>query len=83
MQNSEVADLLKGTMDLDEVIVTSEGTHYKVIAVGDVFDGMSKVKRQQAVYGPLMERITDGTLHALTIKALTPAEWQREKMFNL
>ncbi|TKB55957.1 BolA family protein [Ferrimonas aestuarii] len=83
MQNNEVADLLKQAMTLDEVKVTSEGTHYKVIAVGECFEGQSRVKRQQAIYGPLMPHITDGTLHALTIKAFTPEEWRREKMFNL
>ncbi|USD37235.1 MULTISPECIES: BolA family protein [Ferrimonas] len=83
MQNTEVAEMLRQAMDLDDVIVTAEGTHYKVVVVGACFDGMSRVKRQQAVYAPLMEKITDGTLHALTIKAFTPAEWQREKMFNL
>jgi acid stress-induced BolA-like protein IbaG/YrbA len=35
------------------------------------------------VYAPLKERIADGSMHAVTIKTFTPAQWQRERMFNM
>ncbi|WP_028115748.1 BolA family protein [Ferrimonas senticii] len=82
MELSEIQQRLEQAMATTEIKVSAEGTHYKIVIVSDAFDGQSKVKRQQAVYAPLMDKITDGTLHALTIKAFTPAEWQREKLFN-
>lgn len=82
MELNEIEQRLNDAISLSELKVSAEGTHYKIIAVGDAFDGLSKLKRQQVIYAPLMDKITDGTLHALTIKAFTPAEWQREKLFN-
>ena len=52
-------------------------------AVGALFDGMSRVKKQQTVYAPLMEHIASNAIHALSIKAFTPDEWKREKKFIL
>nr|WP_284694931.1 BolA family protein [Photobacterium galatheae] len=66
-------------MALDEVIVSGEGSHYQVIAVGAMFEGMSRVKKQQAVYAPLMSHIASNAIHALSIKAYTPEEWARDK----
>jgi len=54
-----------------------------VIAVGDMFDGMSRVKKQQAIYAPLMDKIATNEIHALSIKAYTDAEWKRERKFQL
>ncbi|MFT4924334.1 MAG: acid stress-induced BolA-like protein IbaG/YrbA [Phenylobacterium sp.] len=82
MENAQIENLLKETLPLDEVKVTSEGTHFSVLAVGECFDGVSRVKKQQLVYAPLKELIADGTMHAVSIKAFTPSEWQREKNFN-
>ena len=54
-----------------------------MVAVGDCFDGLSRVKKQQLVYGPLMSTISDGTIHAVSIRAFTPTEWKREQKFIL
>lgn len=82
MDNTQIEDLLKQTLDLSEARVSSEATHFSVTAVGDCFDGVSRVKKQQLVYAPLKTMIADGTIHAVSIKAFTPSEWQREKHFS-
>ncbi|WP_341502895.1 BolA family protein [Gallaecimonas sp. GXIMD4217] len=79
MNNQEIEALLKQALELEEVYVQSDGSHFNIIAVGAVFDGQRPVKRQQLVFGPLTDQIADGTLHAITIKAYTPAEWARDK----
>ena len=48
----------------------------------EMFDGMSRVKKQQSVYAPLMEYIADNRIHALSIKAFTPQEWARDRKLN-
>ena len=50
-------------------------THFKVIAVAEVFEGLSRVQRQQKVYGLLKEEFQAG-LHALSQYAYTPEEWK-------
>jgi acid stress-induced BolA-like protein IbaG/YrbA len=83
MDCTEIEQILLAALELDEVHASSDGSHYKVIAVGECFDGMSRVKQQQAIYGPLAEHIASGALHALTIKTFTPVQWKREKIFNM
>ena len=44
---------------------------------------MSRVQRQQAVYGPLQDKIADGSMHAISIKTFSEADWQRERQFHV
>lgn len=60
---------------LDESHMHSRGleTHYKAVIASDAFEGLSAVRRHQAVYaamGTLM-----GGIHALALHTYTPAEW--------
>lgn len=82
MTNEEIAEMLSKELALHEVKVKSEGTHFQVIAIDDCFEEMSRVKKQQYVYAPLSELIADGTIHAVTIKTFSKAQWQRDKLFN-
>jgi len=82
VDNGAIEQLLKDQLGLTEVKVKSEGNHFQIIAVGDCFEGLSRVKQQQKVYAPLKEMIADNTIHAVSIKAFTPEKWQREKHFN-
>lgn len=82
MDINEIKDVLMNALALQEVHVTGEGSHFQVIAVGELFADMSRVKKQQAVYAPLMEYIADNRIHALSIKAYTPQEWQRDRKLN-
>ena len=83
MNPQEVKDILLETPDFLEVYVSLDGTHYQIIVISDRFETMSKLKRQQEVFAPLMEHISDGTLHAISIKTFTSEQWKREKIFNM
>lgn len=48
-------------------------THYNVTVVSSGFEGVSRVARQRRVYAVLEAEFETG-LHALTVRALTPAE---------
>ena len=79
MTYQDIEKQLRDSLALQEVHVSGEGSHYNIIAVGDCFADLRSVKRQQLVYGPLKDAIADGSLHAVTIKTFTPAEWARDK----
>ncbi|CAH0527176.1 BolA family iron metabolism protein IbaG [Vibrio hippocampi] len=79
MDSTKVQELLQNALNLAELHVKGEGSHYEVIAVDAQFDGMSRVKKQQLIYGPLMEYIQRNDIHAVSIKAYTPEEWARDK----
>lgn len=76
MHPSEVKALLESRLDGCEFHIQGEGCDFKVVAVGDAFEGLSRVKRQQLIYGALSEEIASGALHAVTIKTYTPEQWQ-------
>jgi len=79
----EIEKLINDAIKLDELHVAFDGSQCKVIAVADVFDELSRVKRQQVVSAPLAQVIKEGVIHAITIKTFTTEQWQRDKMFNL
>jgi len=49
-------------------------SHFNLLIVSDAFAGKRQVQRHQAVYRALDAELADG-LHALTLKTLTPDEW--------
>ena len=55
MENNEIQTVLMNALSLQEVLVSGDGSHFQVIAVGEMFEGMSRVKKQQTIYGPLMD----------------------------
>lgn len=82
MENEEIYTTLMQALPLQEVHVSGDGSHFQVIAVGDLFDGMSRVKQQQTIYAPLMHYIAENRIHALSIRVYTPAQWQIDRKLN-
>ena len=82
MDTKQIEQLLQQQLQLAEVIVSAEGSHYAVTAVGNCFADISRVKQQQMIYAPLMAAIADGSIHAVSIKTFTPEQWRREKLLN-
>jgi acid stress-induced BolA-like protein IbaG/YrbA len=80
---SEIEKLINDALTLDELHVKFDGSQCHIVAVADMFADLSRVKRQQAVYAPLATVINAGTIHAVTIKTFTNAQWQRDKLFNM
>ena len=59
----------------EELQVEGDGRHFDALVVSSAFAGKSRVQRHQLVYAALGSRMRE-EVHALSIKALTPAEWQ-------
>ena len=76
MDAATVKNLLIAHLDGCECHVQGEGSHYDIDVVGEVFEGLRPVKKQQLVYGALSDQIADGSIHAVNIRTYTPAEWQ-------
>lgn len=57
-----------------QVQARGDGSRMEVIVVSPAFEGVSRVRKQQLVYAAIAELIRDGALHAVTIRAYTPAE---------
>lgn len=50
-------------------------SHWNLVIVSPSFDGQSLLARQRAVWAALGDDVRK-RLHALTMKTMTPAEWQ-------
>lgn len=50
-------------------------SHWNLVIVSASFDGQSLIARQRAVWAALGD-VVRKRIHALTMKTLTPAEWQ-------
>jgi acid stress-induced BolA-like protein IbaG/YrbA len=83
MENQQIEALLKDSLNLNEVHVTGDGSHFQIIAISDQFAEMSRLKKQQFVYAPLASVIAEGGMHAVSIKTFTESQWKREKLFNM
>lgn len=79
MDSIKVKQLLDDALHLQHIHVKGDGNHYEVIAVDSCFEEMSRVKKQQLIYAPLMSYIQSNEIHALSIKTFTPDEWLRDK----
>lgn len=81
MQPEELKQLLQDRLAGCEVEVAGDGRHFAIRVVGDVFAGLSPVKKQQLVYAALSEEFANGSIHAVDqLVTLTPAEWQRRQV---
>jgi acid stress-induced BolA-like protein IbaG/YrbA len=57
------------------IAAEGDGHHFEVVIVSGEFAGLGRVKRQQLVNAILKTRFDSGELHALSMKTLTPEEW--------
>ncbi|MDP1613542.1 MAG: BolA family protein [Sulfuritalea sp.] len=57
------------------VAVQGDGQHFEAVIVSSEFAGLNRVKRQQRINAILKTRFDSGELHALSMKTLTPEEW--------
>ncbi|MFK5892453.1 MAG: BolA family protein, partial [Pseudomonadota bacterium] len=72
----EIKTLIEAGLNSHEVEVNGEGNMFDVTVVSNDFEGKSLVKKQQMVYATVNKQISNGDIHALTIKTFTEKEWQ-------
>lgn len=76
MTADEVTQLIQaGLPDARIRVRTDDDTHFEAVVISAQFEGRRPIQRHQLVYaglGPRMGR----EVHALSIQAYTPAEWQ-------
>jgi acid stress-induced BolA-like protein IbaG/YrbA len=78
MHPDDIKKLIESNMPNSNVTVTGDGRHFEAVVICASFEGMGLLSRQRAVYGTLGDNIHNGNIHALSIKAKTPSEWENE-----
>jgi acid stress-induced BolA-like protein IbaG/YrbA len=76
MTAEEVTRLIQtGLPDARVRVLTDDDTHFEAVIIAPQFEGRRPLQRHQLVYAALGPRMGQ-EIHALSIQAYTPAEWQ-------
>ena len=74
MEADALKERILSELSAESVDVTIDGDRAAISVIAEVFEGLSRVKRQQMVYRYLNDAITSGAIHAVTITAKAPSE---------
>jgi acid stress-induced BolA-like protein IbaG/YrbA len=79
MNASEVRSLIQVGLPQAQIqVVSNDDTHFEAVVVAAEFAGKRMLQRHQLVYASL-GRLMGREIHALSIQAYTPAEWQEAR----
>ena len=59
----------------EHLVVEGDGQHFYATIVSSQFEGMGLLARHRLINDGLKSYIDSGELHALSMKTLTPEEW--------
>ncbi len=74
MVTEEIRTRIQAELPDAQVDAQGDGSRMQIRVVSTAFDGLSRVQKQQKVYGCINDLIANGSLHAVSIQALTPDE---------
>lgn len=74
MNEEEIVSRIKAKYSDAIVDAEGEGCSFEVVIISDGFKELNALKRQQAILGLFEDELKSGKLHALSIRAKTPAE---------
>jgi acid stress-induced BolA-like protein IbaG/YrbA len=71
----QIESWIAAGLSCEFVAVQGDGQHFEAVIVSSEFSALNRVKRQQRINAILKPRFDTGELHALSMKTLTPEEW--------
>ena len=77
MTADELKSIISASLRCDYIDVDGDGRHWTALVVSPEFEGKRSIQRHQLVYAGLGARM-GREIHALSIQAYTPAEWQAQ-----
>lgn len=79
MDTQQIENLIQAGIPDAEVTVSGGEGKFEATVISSAFEGLMPVKRHQLVYATVREQIADGSLHALSIRPLTPDEHEKSR----
>jgi acid stress-induced BolA-like protein IbaG/YrbA len=78
MDPVEITSLIEAGFDGALVkVMSGYNTHFEALVVAKEFEGKRSIARHQLVY-KCLGALVGNEIHALSIRALTPEEWQAQ-----
>ena len=81
MEPAAIKALVEEQIPGSVVTVEGNGNKYQLIVVSEQFAGLTPVKKQQLVYACINDHIASGDIHAVSIRTMTPEQWDKERKF--
>ena len=78
MQPEQIKALIQSHIPGSQAEVQVDGNNISLVVISDAFSGLTPVKKQQLVYAALSDPISQGSIHAVQMKTLTPEQWQQQ-----
>ena len=72
---AEIEQFIAENLACEHVAVEGDGRHFYATIVSAEFEGTNRIARHQRVYRALGDRMRE-QIHALSMKTLTPSEYQ-------
>jgi len=79
MTADQLKNLIAAGLPCEHIELDGDGRHWFATIVSAEFDGKRAIARHQRVYATLGDRMKTDEVHALSIKAFTPAEWATQR----
>ena len=73
----DIKGYIQSSLDSSHISVVGDGQHFEAVIVSLAFDGKGRLQRHQIVYAALGDRMKS-EIHALSMKTLTPSEWEEQ-----
>ncbi|MDH3373885.1 MAG: BolA/IbaG family iron-sulfur metabolism protein [Gammaproteobacteria bacterium] len=78
MDPVEISGLIEAGFDNATVkVLSDDNAHFEVLVIASEFEGKRPLARHQLVY-QCLGALVGNEIHALSIRALTPEEWQAQ-----
>ena len=81
MEPAAIKALVEEQIPGSAVTVEGNGNKFQLIVVSEQFAGLTPVKKQQLVYACINDHIASGDIHAVSIRTMTPEQWDKERKF--
>ncbi len=78
MNVREIEEKIRRGIPDARVEVVGEDAHFSALVVSPAFEGKSRIEQHQMVYALLREEMASQAVHALQLRTMTTAEWDRE-----
>jgi len=72
-----IEQLLREHLQEPHVAVSGDGRHFQALVVTPEFEALNRIQRHRRVNHILREHIDSDLLHAISMRTLTPVEWQQ------
>lgn len=84
MERQQVVERIRQAIpDATDIQVDGADCDFTAIVLSPSFQGVTPVRRQQGILAAFSDVLSTGELHALSVKAHTPEEWQAKQSQSL